>query len=66
MATLLEYTNKLDAVQREFETDIAQREALIKSLQLENEKLHKGMNRKLSTLSRLVAKAAEANAKLSL
>lgn len=63
MQTLLEYTNELDALQKRLETDIAQREAQIAALKAENTKLHNGMARKISALQKVVAKAAEANAK---
>jgi hypothetical protein len=63
MPTLLEHINDIDAVQRRFETDILQLDAKIAALKLEKHKLHSGVNRKLSTLSRLVSKAAEVNAK---
>ncbi len=63
MATLRELENKADALFMELQTEISQNEEKIKVLQQCNTRLHKGMNRKLSSISRLIQKAAEADAK---
>lgn len=61
--TLQEYINDIDVIEKKFETHLAILDAQEAAIKLEKHKLHSGVNRKLATLSRKVAKAAEANAK---
>lgn len=66
MPTLLELTNDADALQKRFEAETQRLNEEIAERKLQLTRLHNGMNRKLSSLSKSIAKAAEANAKLSL
>lgn len=64
MATLLEFTNELDAIQKKFEAEVLQNQQKQAALKLESDRLHKGVHRKMTALQKVIQKATEANDKL--
>jgi hypothetical protein len=63
MPTLLELTNDADALQKRFEAEAERLNTEIAERKLQLTRLHNGMHRKVSSLQKTIAKAAEANAK---